>query len=58
MLLRDLQRERVYMDIRTWIQDHTAPLPSGEEIPLPLRGQSVAATSASEDVASSANSGH
>ncbi len=58
MLLRDLQRERVYMDIRTWMQDHTAPLPSGEEVPLPLPGQSVAATSASEDVASGANSGH
>lgn len=32
MLLRDHQRERVYADIAAWIEDQTAPLPSGEEV--------------------------
>lgn len=32
MLLRDLQRETVYADIVAWINDKTAPLPSGEEV--------------------------
>jgi len=32
MLLRDLQRETVWTDILTWIDDRTAPLPSGEEV--------------------------
>jgi alpha-beta hydrolase superfamily lysophospholipase len=31
MLLRDLQRERVWTDIAAWIDDKDAPLPSGEE---------------------------
>jgi alpha-beta hydrolase superfamily lysophospholipase len=32
MLLRDLQRERVFEDITAWIADRNAPLPSGEEV--------------------------
>lgn len=34
MLTRDLQRERVWLDIAQWIDDQNAPLPSGEEIDL------------------------
>ena len=34
MLTRDLQRERVWQDIAQWIDDRTAPLPSGEEIAI------------------------
>lgn len=58
MLLRDLQRERVYEDIRTWIHNRSAPLPSGEEVPLPLPGLRAAVAPVREDVASGANSGH
>ena len=34
MLVRDLQRERVYADMATWIKDTSAQLPSGEEVVL------------------------
>jgi len=34
MLLRDLQRERVYADIAAWIADPKAELPSAEEVAL------------------------
>jgi len=33
MLLRDLQRERVYSDILSWISDPAAPLPSQLDLP-------------------------
>lgn len=35
MLLRDLQRETVYEDIKAWITDRDAALPSLEEVALP-----------------------
>ena len=34
MLLRDLQRERVYADMAAWSKDGNAALPSGEEVVL------------------------
>ncbi|WP_170984629.1 alpha/beta hydrolase [Rhodoligotrophos defluvii] len=33
MLLHDKQRETVYRDILSWIENHAAPLPSGRELP-------------------------
>ncbi|MGB6085441.1 serine aminopeptidase domain-containing protein, partial [Parvibaculum sp.] len=33
MLLRDLQRETVWRDITSWVNDRTQPLPSGETDP-------------------------
>jgi acylglycerol lipase len=33
MLLRDLQRETVWRDIASWVEDRTQPLPSGETDP-------------------------
>jgi alpha-beta hydrolase superfamily lysophospholipase len=47
MLLRDLQRERVYADIDAWIA--AAPLPSG--LARPCRGEGLAAAPAARDMA-------
>ena len=33
LLLRDLQAERVFADVMSWLQDHAGPLPSGAERP-------------------------
>ena len=35
MVLQDVQRERVWQDILTWISDRAAALPSGEEVVHP-----------------------
>jgi alpha-beta hydrolase superfamily lysophospholipase len=35
MLLQDVQRERVWRDILTWLTNPSAVLPSGEEVELP-----------------------
>ena len=35
MVLQDLQRERVWRDILTWMNDPSAALPSGEEVASP-----------------------
>jgi acylglycerol lipase len=34
MLMRDLQRERVWADVLSFVKDQSAPLPSGEEVKL------------------------
>jgi hypothetical protein len=34
MLMRDLQQERVWADVLSFVKDKSAPLPSGEEVPL------------------------
>jgi alpha-beta hydrolase superfamily lysophospholipase len=35
MVLQDLQRERVWRDILTWMTNRSAVLPSGEEVVIP-----------------------
>ena len=41
MLLRSLDRETVWRDIRAWIADPAAPLPSGQERPNDVEAEAV-----------------